>query len=95
MLMIASMISANSGPLSKSKKYQTSKSFFALEGLVDIYHDYCENLKCAQLRKELISRMRCRQDVAQRLIALAKRQNPGKSERWYLEKVIFDLKRGR
>ena len=56
---------------------------------------YFEKAKCAQLRKEVLSLVRCRHDAAERLITLAKRKNLGKAERWYLEKVILDLKRGR
>lgn len=53
------------------------------------------NRRCDRLRKELFRLVHCRQDTAERLVALAKKQNPGKPEHWYLEKVIFDLKRGR
>ncbi|GAB4201766.1 MAG: hypothetical protein Fur006_54550 [Coleofasciculaceae cyanobacterium] len=56
---------------------------------------YFEKAKCTQLRKELLTLVRCRHDAAERLITLAKRKNPGKAKRWYLEKVIWDLKRGR
>lgn len=65
------------------------------ETLVNVVQTYFENQKYLQLRKELISLVRGRQDAADRLIALAKRQNPARSECWYLEKVIWDLKRGR
>lgn len=66
--------------------------FAALNNAVQ---EYFENSKCTQLRQELHNLVRCRQDTAERLIALTKQQNPGKSERWYLEKVIWDLQRGR
>ena len=45
------------------------------------------------LRRKLLNLVH--KDTAQRLISSAKRQHPGKSERWYLEKVIYDLQRGR
>ncbi|MGD1912583.1 MAG: hypothetical protein ACFB2X_17555 [Rivularia sp. (in: cyanobacteria)] len=48
---------------------------------------------CKALRHKLLTLVH--RDVAERLIRLAKRQHPGKSERWYLEKVIYDLQRGR
>jgi hypothetical protein len=35
------------------------------------------------------------QDVANRLIALERVKKPGQPTEWYLEKVIYDLKRGR
>lgn len=34
-------------------------------------------------------------DVAERLVSSAKRSNPGQSEQWYWEKVIYDLNRDR
>ncbi len=66
-----------------------------LTALGNAIQSYCENAKCTNLRRELLNRVHSREDTANRLIALAKQQNPGKSESWYLEKVIWDLKRGR
>jgi hypothetical protein len=34
-------------------------------------------------------------EAAQRLLNFEKRKNPGKSEKWYLEKLIADIKRDR
>ncbi|MEO1431878.1 MAG: hypothetical protein AAFV71_23015 [Cyanobacteria bacterium J06633_8] len=48
---------------------------------------------CKALRRKLLNLVH--RDTADRLINSAKRQHPGKSERWYLEKVIYDLQRGR
>ncbi|MCJ8279987.1 MAG: hypothetical protein MJK14_08730 [Rivularia sp. ALOHA_DT_140] len=48
---------------------------------------------CRTLRRKLLNLVH--HDTADRLISSAKRQHPGKSERWYLEKVIYDLQRGR
>lgn len=48
---------------------------------------------CKALRHKLSQKVN--RDVAERLIRLEKLQHPGKSERWYLEKVIYDLQRGR
>ncbi|NES71938.1 MAG: hypothetical protein F6K24_45425 [Okeania sp. SIO2D1] len=45
------------------------------------------------LRRELLNRVDS--GTAQRLINQAKLNTPGKSECWYLEKVLYDLKRGR
>jgi hypothetical protein len=66
-----------------------------LSQLINAIDSYLEDAKCTQLRNEILNRVHCRQDIADRLITLAKRQNPGRTERWYLEKVIWDLKRGR
>ncbi|BAZ14777.1 hypothetical protein NIES4071_66210 [Calothrix sp. NIES-4071] len=51
------------------------------------------DVECAPLRQKLLKIVS--QDTAERLIALAKRKNPGKLERWYLEKVLYDLQRRR
>ncbi len=49
------------------------------------------DVECAPLRQKLLRIVP--QDTAERLIALAKSKSPGKSERWYLEKVLYDLQR--
>lgn len=49
------------------------------------------DIECAPLRQKLGKIVS--QDTAERLIALARRKNPGKPERWYLEKVLYDLQR--
>jgi hypothetical protein len=50
-----------------------------------------------QANKHLQSKLlnRLDRDVAERLVSSAKRSNPGKSEQWYWEKVIYDLNRDR
>lgn len=35
------------------------------------------------------------QQVASRLLSHAKKRNPGQSEQWYVDKVIYDLERDR
>lgn len=45
------------------------------------------------LQSKLLNRVD--RDVADRLISSAKKSNPGKSEQWYCEKVIYDLNRDR
>ncbi|NJP08972.1 MAG: site-2 protease family protein [Leptolyngbyaceae cyanobacterium RU_5_1] len=47
------------------------------------------------LRKQLLNLVKQRQETAEQLVALEKAKNPGKPERWYLEKIIYDLRRGR
>ena len=51
------------------------------------------NGRAGSLRRELLKRVDS--GTADRLIASARRRNPGKSESWYLEKVLYDLRRGR
>ena len=50
--------------------------------------------KCDSLNRELMHIVRDR-DTARRLVMSAKTNYPGKAEEWYLEKVIYDLRRGR
>ncbi len=57
------------------------------------YRAYQSDKGCKALRRKLLNLVH--RDTAERLINSAKRQHPGKSERWYLEKVIYDLQRGR
>lgn len=45
------------------------------------------------LKRELLRRVS--PETAERLIASERAKHPGKSEHWYLEKVIYNLKRGR
>lgn len=65
-----------------------------LRDLADWYRRTAEDARCAPLRKELLKLARSQQR-AERLISLEKLRNPGKPESWYLEKVIYDFKRGR
>jgi hypothetical protein len=51
------------------------------------------DIECAPLRQKILRIVS--PDTAERLIALGKRKNPGKPERWYLEKVLYDLQRRR
>ncbi|AFY56996.1 hypothetical protein Riv7116_4577 [Rivularia sp. PCC 7116] len=57
------------------------------------YHARTSDRGCKALRRKLLNLVH--HNTADRLINSAKRQHPGKSERWYLEKVIYDLQRGR
>lgn len=65
-----------------------------LRNLVNWFERRVEDAKCAPLRKELLKLARS-QARAERLIAVEKLRNPGKPEHQYLEKVIYDFKRGR
>lgn len=46
-----------------------------------------------KLRHELLLLLHNQGETANRLISLEKRKTPGRPEQWYLEKVIYDLKR--
>lgn len=47
------------------------------------------------LKDKLLSLVNGDQRTAQRLLTNCKRNNPGRSEAWYLDKVIYDLHRDR
>ncbi len=49
--------------------------------------------RSSPLKRELLRRVS--PETAERLIASERAKHPGKSEHWYLDKVIYDLKRGR
>jgi hypothetical protein len=48
---------------------------------------------CNQLHHELLILLHGQSDTAERLINLEKVKHPGQSKSWYLDKVIYDLKR--
>ncbi|WP_339384939.1 hypothetical protein [Iningainema tapete] len=47
------------------------------------------------LQRELLKLLCGEVDTAERLLQQQRRLHPGKSDRWYLEKFIYDLKRDR
>lgn len=49
---------------------------------------------CKKLYRELLTLVHGQNDIAERLITLEKHRNPGKLESWYLDKVIYDIRRG-
>lgn len=61
---------------------------FALRGAGGFQH-----LGEAKLRKKLLTLVKNRADMAEGLINKEKLKNPGQSDRWYLEKVIYNLQR--
>jgi Zn-dependent protease len=54
-----------------------------------------DDIRRAGLQRRLMILVQQQQDVANRLIALERVKKPGQTTEWYLEKVIYDLKRGR
>jgi hypothetical protein len=57
------------------------------------YRNYRETSACSKLRRELLSMVHS-EDTLERLINLEKRNNPGKPDLWYLEKIVYNLRRG-
>ena len=52
-----------------------------------------ETCRCEQLDRELMMLLPGKDDTAQKLINLEKNLHPGQLESWYLDKVIYDLRR--
>ena len=59
------------------------------------WQDLHEDIECAPLEQKLSELVKKRLDVAERLLKSQKLRNPNQKRKWYLEKVIYDLKRGR
>jgi len=53
-----------------------------------------EDWQAGNLDKQLLELVRDRQ-VAERLLNASRKNNPSKTKKWHLEKIIYDLKRGR
>lgn len=52
------------------------------------WDSYRETVKITKLFRKLVSLVDNREDVAQNMLRLAKDRHPGKSEIWYLNKLI-------
>lgn len=61
--------------------------------LNDWWQQYREATHSNRLYRELLTLVRGQCDIAERLINLEKIKHPGQSESWYLDKVIYDLRR--
>lgn len=70
-----------------------SRSSKSSQNVFSSIKSWQEDMQCGPLRHKLLKRVD--RGTADRLINAAKYKTPGKSERWYLEKVIYDLERGR
>jgi hypothetical protein len=60
-----------------------------------VSHSYRTDSKNRELQGDLLILLRGDVPTAKRLLAQQRRKNPGKSDNWYLEKVIYDLERDR
>ncbi|MDM9381174.1 hypothetical protein QUB80_10710 [Chlorogloeopsis sp. ULAP01] len=56
---------------------------------------YLSDPKNRQLQKQLLTLLRGDVSAAKRLLKHQRQLHPGKSDNWYLEKVIYDLQRDR
>jgi hypothetical protein len=57
------------------------------------WQQYREAKKASKLHHELLILLHGKSETAKRLIDLEKIRHPGQLESWYLDKVIYDLRR--
>ncbi len=61
------------------------------------WQQYRESVECSRLRQELrlllYGEAGNEEDIAKKLIDFEKYAHPGELESWYLEKVIYDLRK--
>jgi hypothetical protein len=60
-----------------------------------VSHSYRTDPNNRRLQHQLIQMLRGDTATAKRLLAQQRRNHPGRSDNWYLEKVIYDLERDR
>ena len=60
-----------------------------------ISHSYRTDPKNRALQADLLILLKNDVPAAKRLLLQERRRSPGKSDNWYLEKVIYDLERDR
>jgi hypothetical protein len=60
-----------------------------------ISHSYRNDPRNRYLQSDLLILVKGDVATAKRLLAQQRRKNPGQSDNWYLEKVIYDLERDR
>jgi hypothetical protein len=60
-----------------------------------VSHSYRNDPKNRQLQSDLLALVHHDVPTAKRLLQYQRQMNPGKSDNWYLEKVIWDLERDR
>jgi hypothetical protein len=58
-------------------------------------HSHRNDSKNRYLQNDLLILLKGDVATAKRLLAQQRRKNPGRSDNWYLEKVIYDLERDR
>ncbi|AFY31613.1 hypothetical protein [Calothrix sp. PCC 7507] len=60
-----------------------------------VSHSYRTDPKNRELQSQLMTLLRGDVATGKRLLRQQRQNNPGKSDNWYLEKVIYDLERDR
>jgi hypothetical protein len=60
-----------------------------------VSHSYRKDPQNRYLQNDLLILLKGDVATAKRLLAQQQRKNPGRSDNWYLEKVIYDLERDR
>ncbi|BAY94784.1 hypothetical protein [Tolypothrix sp. PCC 7601] len=76
-------------------EWQAFISKFAKQPQGRMSHSYRTDPRNRYLQGDLLILVKGDVATAKRLLAQQRRKNPGKSDNWYLEKVIYDLERDR
>jgi hypothetical protein len=80
-------------PRHLKRRIQLEVHHFVL-GFGDRIQNFNKDWQTGALDRELIDRVRDR-ETAKRLLVASRISNPDKPKKWHLEKIIYDLKRGR
>jgi hypothetical protein len=80
-------------PRHLKQRIQSQVHYF-ISDFGDRFQSFIEDWQAAGLSKELWELVRDRAR-AERLLKASRKNYSGKSKKWHLEKIIYDLKRGR
>ncbi|MEH2246389.1 hypothetical protein [Nostoc sp.] len=78
-----------------SAKEQSNKEQVPRKPSGKVSHSYRTDPKNRGLQADLLILLDNDVPAAKRLLLQQRQRNPGKSDNWYLEKVIYDLERDR
>ena len=76
-------------------EWQAFTSKFTSQPRGRVSHSYRNDPKNRYLQADLLTLLKGDVPAAKRLLIQQRRKNPGRSDNWYLEKVIYDLERDR
>jgi hypothetical protein len=81
--------------LYKAAKEQINKEQVPRKPSGKVSHSYRTDPRNRALQGDLLTLLKGDVPAAKRLLLQQRQRNPGKSDNWYLEKVIYDLERDR
>jgi hypothetical protein len=77
------------------RQWQVVVSKFSQQPQGNKSHSYRNDPRNRYLQADLLTLLKGDVPAAKRLLLQQRRKNPGQSDNWYLEKVIYDLERDR